>query len=248
MKRLEGKLAVITGGTTGIGLATAKLFAREGARVVVTGKDPTTLAAAREELAHLAEVVASDAGSAEDVRALAASIAEAHGAVDVLFLNAGVTRYGLIASMPEAALDDCMRVNFKGAWLAIKHFAALLPRGGSIVLNTSMTNQLGQPYTSAYAASKAALAQLARSAAAELAPAGVRVNAVSPGPTDTPIHSKQGLDQILRGLAPQIPLARLGRPIDIAHAVLFLASEESSFMTGQELLVDGGMTHLRTHG
>jgi NAD(P)-dependent dehydrogenase (short-subunit alcohol dehydrogenase family) len=248
VKRLDNKVAVITGGTTGIGLATARLFAAEGAKVTVTGTNPTTLAAARDELGSSAEVVASDSGSAEDARSLAAAMAKKHGRVDVLFLNAGVTRYGLIASMPEADLDECLRVNFKGPWLAIKHLAALIPRGGSIVLNTSMTNRLGQPYTSAYAASKAALASLTRSAAAELAAAGVRVNAVSPGPTETPIHSKQGMEQVIRGFAPRIPLARLGQPIDIARAVLFLASEESSFMTGEELLVDGGMTRLRTQG
>jgi NAD(P)-dependent dehydrogenase (short-subunit alcohol dehydrogenase family) len=148
--------------------------------------------------------------------------------------------------MDEAAFDESIRVNFKGPWLAIKHFATLMRRGGSIVLNTSMTHLLGQPYTSVYAGTKAALRSLARSAAAELAPAGVRVNAVSPGPTATPIHAKSGLEQAVRALVPRIPLGRLGRPDDIANAVLFLASDESSFMTGEEIVIDGGMTHLRT--
>jgi NAD(P)-dependent dehydrogenase (short-subunit alcohol dehydrogenase family) len=242
VKRLENKVAVITGGTTGIGLATAKLFAAEGAKVTVTGTNPTTLAAAEAELRGVATVVASDAGSAADLQRLAA----AHGTVDVLFLNAGVTRYGLIAAMDEAAFDEAVRVNFKGPWLAIKYFTALMPRGGSIVLNASMTHLIGQPYTSAYAGTKAALRSLARCAAAELAAAGVRVNAVSPGPTDTPIHAKSGLEQAVRAVVPRIPLGRLGQPDDVAKAVLFLASDESSFITGEELVIDGGMTHLRT--
>jgi NAD(P)-dependent dehydrogenase (short-subunit alcohol dehydrogenase family) len=244
VKRLENKVAVITGGTTGIGLATAKLFAEEGANVTVTGTNPATLATARAELQGIANVIASDAGSADEIERLAGTIAKEHGVVDVLFLNAGVARYGLITSMAEAALDESIRVNFKGPWLAIKHFAALIPRGGSIVLNTSITHQLGQPYTSVYAATKAALRSLARTAAAELASSGVRVNAVSPGPTETPIHAKQGLDEAIRGVIPRIPLGRLGQPVEIAKAVLFLASEDASFMTGEEIVADGGMTRV----
>lgn len=245
MRRFENKVAVITGGTTGIGLATAKLLAAEGAKVTVTGSNPVTLAAARTVLRGIASVVASDAGAAGDLARLASAITSEYGAVDVLFLNAGVARYGLISAMDEAEFDESVRVNFKGPWLAIKQFFALMARGGSIVLNTSNTHQLGQPYTSVYAATKAALRSLTRSAAAELAPRGVRVNAVSPGPTDTPIHAKQGIEAAVRAVVPRIPLGRLGLPEDIAKAVLFLASEEASFMTGEEIVVDGGMTRLR---
>lgn len=248
MKRFENKVAVVTGGTTGIGLATAKLFADEGAKVIVTGANPTTLAAAHAELDGKATVIASDAGSGDDIQRLAERVAKEHGVVDALFLNAGVTRYGLIASMDEAAFDESIRVNLKGPWLAIKHFAPLIARGGSIVLNTSITHQLGQPYTGAYAASKAGLRSLAQTAAAELASAGVRVNAVSPGPIDTPIHAKQGLEQAIRGVIPRIALGRLGQPIEIAKVVLFLASDDAAFMTGEEIVVDGGMTRLRAQG
>ncbi|MDF2692565.1 MAG: 3-oxoacyl-[acyl-carrier protein] reductase [Labilithrix sp.] len=248
MSKLKNKIALITGGTTGIGLATAKQFAAEGAQVTVTGTNHETLAAARAELNGLADVVASDAGSSAAVAELARSFASTHGAVDILFLNAGIARYGLIASMDEGGVEESFRVNFKGPWLAIKHFAPLMRRGGAIVLNTSITHLLGQPYTSVYAATKAALGSLTRSAAAELATSGIRVNAVSPGVTQTPIHAKQGLGDMIEGIVPRIPLGRLGSADDIAKAVLFLASEDSSFMTGEEIVLDGGMTRIRPHG
>jgi NAD(P)-dependent dehydrogenase (short-subunit alcohol dehydrogenase family) len=240
--RLAGSVALITGGTTGIGLATAELFAAEGAQVVVTGTNPETLESARRRLAGRAEVRASDAGSSADIEQLAHDLRERHGRVDVLFLNASVARYGLITSLSEAALDESWRVNFKGPWLAIRHFAPAMARGGSIVLNTSITNQLGKPYTSAYAATKAALRSLARTAAAELAGAGIRVNAISPGATNTPIHAKAGIAEVVRATAAQIPLARLATTEDVARAVLFLASNDAQYITGEELVVDGGTT------
>lgn len=243
MTKLTNKIALITGGTTGIGLEAAKLFAAEGAKVTVTGTNPRTLEAARAELHGAADVMASDAGSSVDIEALAREMEARHGFVDVLFLNAGLARYGQIHAMAEADVDELFRVNFKGPWLAIKHFALRMRRGGSIVLNTSTTHLRGQAFTSAYAASKAALRSLTRTAAVELAPSGVRVNAVCPGPTTTPIHAKNGLDDaILRQVSARIPLGRLGAPNEIARAALFLASDESSFMTGEEVVVDGGMT------
>jgi NAD(P)-dependent dehydrogenase (short-subunit alcohol dehydrogenase family) len=244
MNKLARKIALITGGTTGIGLATAKLFAAEGATVLVTGTNPTTLDAARAELGDLAEVVASDAGSAVEIAQLARDVQAKHGGLDVLFLNAGIAKYGRIDAMDEAVLDESFRVNFKGPWLAIKHFAPSMRRGGSIVLNTSITNQRGGQYTSVYAATKAALRSLARTAAAEFAAAGLRVNALSPGPTQTPIHAKSGLAGVIDGVVPEIPLGRLGTPDEMARAALFLASDDASFVTGEELVVDGGMTRV----
>jgi NAD(P)-dependent dehydrogenase (short-subunit alcohol dehydrogenase family) len=249
MGKLENKVAIITGGTTGIGLAAARLFASEGARVTVTGSNPKTLEAARAELAGVAEVVASDAGSAADIEKLARSFEAQGTGVDVVFVNAGVAKLGPMATLDEAAFDDSFRVNVKGPWLMLKSFAPLMRRGGSIVFNTSINNQLGMPGTSVYGASKAALRSLVRTAATELAGAGVRVNAVSPGPTETPLYGKFGLSPEVvqgfsQGLIERIPLKRFGKPEEIAKAALFLASDDSSFMTGEEIVVDGGMTRV----
>jgi NAD(P)-dependent dehydrogenase (short-subunit alcohol dehydrogenase family) len=249
MGKLTNKVVLITGGTTGIGLAAAKLFAAEGAQVTVTGSNPETLAAARQALAGIAEVVASDAGSSPDILALAKSFEARGTGVDVLFLNAGVAKFGPIIALDESAFDDTFRVNVRGPWLTIKHFAPLLRRGGSIVFNSSINNQLGMAGSSVYAASKAAVRSLVRVAAAELAEAGVRVNAVSPGPIETPLYGKLGMSaEVVQGFAKnliaQIPLKRFGTTEEVAKAALFLASDDSSFMTGEEIVLDGGMTRV----
>ena len=189
-QKLKGKTALVTGGTTGIGLATARLYHAEGARVIVTGKNPATLDAARASLRGIAEVVRSDSADDADIEELFAHVAREYGALDVLFLNAGILRRGTIADMGEAEFDEVFRVNVRGPWLAIKAAIPLLRRGGAVVLNGSINGHLGMPGTSAYAASKAALRSLARTAASELAQQGVRVNVVSPGPTDSGIIEK----------------------------------------------------------
>jgi NAD(P)-dependent dehydrogenase (short-subunit alcohol dehydrogenase family) len=249
MGKLENKVVVITGGTTGIGIAAARLFASEGATVTVTGTNPKTLEAARQELAGVADVVASDAGSAADVAKLAAAFEARGKGVDVLFLNAGIAKFGPIAALDEAVLDESFRVNVKGPWLMIKHFAPLMQRGGAIVFNTSINGELGMPGSSAYAATKAAARSLVRTAASELAEAGVRVNAVSPGPIETPLYGKLGMtaEQVkgfADGLVSKIPLKRFGRADEVAKAALFLASDDASFMTGEEIVLDGGMTRV----
>ena len=247
MGKLQNKQVVITGGTTGIGLATARLFLDEGADVTVTGTNPATLEAAKKELGGRVTVVRSDAGSGADIAALARSLSDKR--VDVLFLNAGVAKFGSIVELDEAAFDETFRVNVRGPWLALKHFSPIMNRGGAVVVNSSVNNLLGMPGSSVYAATKAAVRSLVRTAASELAASGVRVNAVSPGPIETPLYGKLGLpSEVLQGFAQdlvrKIPLQRFGRPDEIARAALFLASDDSSFMTGEEIVLDGGMTRV----
>lgn len=247
MGKLQNKQVVITGGTTGIGLATARLFLEEGAKVTVTGTNPTTLEAAKKELGARVDVVRSDAGSGADIAALARTFSDKR--VDVLFLNAGVAKFGSIVELDESAFDESFRVNVRGPWLALKHFAPLMNRGGAVVVNSSVNNLLGMPGSSVYAATKAAVRSLVRTAASELAASGVRVNAVSPGPVETPLYGKLGMPaDVVQGFAQElirkVPLQRFGRPDEIARAALFLASDDSSFMTGEEIVADGGMTRV----
>lgn len=247
-KKLSGKIALVTGGTTGIGLATARLLHTEGAHVIVTGKNPETLEAARASLRGVAEVLSSDSGDAAEIEALFARIGREHGGLDVLFLNAGIVRGGAIATMSDADFDEVFRVNVKGPWLALKAAIPLLRRGGAIVLNASINAHLGMAGTSAYAASKAALRSFARTAASELAERGVRVNVVSPGPTDSGILEKvygpEAAAATRTALDARILQRRLGSTDEIARVVLFLACDDSSFMTGEEVVVDGGMTRV----
>ena len=245
--RLNGKVAVITGGTTGIGFATAKRFLDEGAKVVLTGRNPETLELARSELGGRAEVIASDASSEPDVKALFEQVAKTHGKVDVVFLNAGIARFAPWEAHSVEDFDEQFAINVKGPWLAIKHATPHLKEGASIIATTSAVNQLGMPASSAYSATKAAVQQLVRVAAAELSPKGIRVNAVSPGPIETPIFAKMGMPeeaalQMAEGIKSQVALGRFGRAEEVANAALFLASDESSFVQGQEIVVDGGIT------
>ncbi len=247
-RKLEGKVALVTGGTTGIGLAAAKLFHAEGATVIVTGKNPTTLEQARASLHGIAEVMSSDSGDPAQIERLFTHVAEQHGGLDVLFLNAGIVRRGTVTTFSEADFDEVLRVNLKGPWLALKAAVPLLRRGGAVVFNASINAHLGMPGTSAYAASKAALRSLGRTAASDLAERAIRVNAISPGPTDSGIVEKmlpaEAAAATHRALQAKIPLGRLGSTEEIARVVLFLACEDSSFMTGEEVVVDGGMTRI----
>jgi NAD(P)-dependent dehydrogenase (short-subunit alcohol dehydrogenase family) len=247
-RKLDGKIALVTGGTTGIGLAAARLLNEEGAHVIVTGKNPSTLEDARERLRGIAEVVSSDAGDPAEIEALFTRVGREQGALDVLFLNAGILRGGSITTMREADFDEVFRVNVKGPWLALKAAIPLLRRGGAVILNSSINAHLGMPGTSAYAASKAALRSFARTAASELADQGVRVNVISPGPTDSGIlekmYSPEEAAAVRSELDAKIPQRRRGSTDEIARVVLFLACDDSSFMTGEEIVVDGGMTRV----
>jgi len=246
MGKLSGKVAVITGGTTGIGLATARLFAAEGAKVIVTGRSADTLAAARKELSRVAEVVQSDAGDPAQVRKLFDDVGRAHGRIDVLFLNAGIAKFAPLADSDEELFDHTIQVNLKGPFLALRAALPLLGKGASVIVNTSVVSDRAFAGAAVYSASKAALTALARGAAIELAARGVRVNAVKPGPITTPILDKIGLspeafEAFVQDTTERIPLGRFGSADDVAHAALYLASDDAAFVTGHELTVDGGM-------
>ncbi len=245
--KLHNKVAVITGGTTGIGFAAAKRFVDEGAKVVLTGTNPETLKAARSELGERVDVIASDASSENDIKSLFEAVVAKYGKIDVLFLNAGIAKFAPWESHSVEDFDKQFAINVRGPWLAIKHAIPVVNDGASIIATTSVANQTGMPGASAYAASKAALQQLVRTAAAELSPRGIRVNGVSPGPIETPIFQKMGapaaeMEQMAAGMKSQVPLGRFGTSEEVANVVLFLASDESSYVQGQEYVVDGGMT------
>jgi NAD(P)-dependent dehydrogenase (short-subunit alcohol dehydrogenase family) len=245
MGKLDGKIALITGGTTGIGLASARLFHHEGARVYVTGRNPETLAAARKLLAPEVTILEADSASLKDLDRLVARLKTEAGRLDVLFVNAGVGEFQALEAASEAHWDRIMNVNLKGAFFLAQKALPLLGQGASVVFTTSVVNRKGFPGASVYSASKAGLAGLARALAVELAPRGIRVNSLAPGPIDTPIHGKLGmtpdaLDAFRDGITRQIPLKRMGTDDEVAGAALFLASTDSAYMTGEEILVDGG--------
>ena len=249
MGKLEGKVAVVTGGNSGIGLATAKEFKEQGARVVITGRDQQTLEDAKRVLGDGVEAVRSDTSNLTDIDRLFAVVKEKFGKIDVLFVNAGVGKFVPLESVTEDLFDSIMDINFKGAYFTIQKALPLLSDNASIVLNASINAYIGMPNSSVYAASKAALITLARTLSAELVDRGIRVNVVSPGPVMTPIFGKLGMDQdsldeTLRNVKTLVPMKRFGRPEEIAKTVLFLASDDSSFLLGTEIVADGGMSQL----
>lgn len=251
MNRLQNKVAVITGGNSGIGRATAEAFLAEGARVVITGRSQTAIDHAVAEMGAGAYGVVSDTGKLADVRSLPARIQAHVERVDILFINAGLAQFAPLADMTEELFDDTMNTNFKGAYFTLQALVPLLNEGGSIILNTSVNAHIGQPGASVYAASKAALLSLARNLSAELLPRRIRVNAISPGPVRTPLHTAEKLgitpaqlQEMDAAIIRQIPLGRYGQAEEIAKAVLFFASDDSSFVLGTELIADGGMITL----
>jgi NAD(P)-dependent dehydrogenase (short-subunit alcohol dehydrogenase family) len=244
--KLEGKVALVTGGNSGIGLATAKEFAREGARVVITGRDRRTLDAAAREIGGEVLALRSDAASLADIDGLFAAVKEKFGRLDVLFVNAGVAQFAPVEETTEELFDHVMDINFKGAYFTVKKALPLLADGASVVLNTSVVAHVGFPAASVYSASKAALLSLVRTLSADLAGRRIRVNAVSPGPIETPIFGRTGLPaEAKQGFGEQVPLKRLGRPEEIASAVLFLAGPDSSFLVGAEIVADGGVSSFK---
>jgi len=246
---LHGKTALITGGTTGIGFATARLFKAHGARIAITGQDQRRLQSAKEKIGDDTLAILLDVRDQAGIQRMGAQIGAAFGTLDVLFANAGVAFSTPIATTNEATFDLLMGVNVKGVFFTVQAVAPLMGRGGSIVLNTSWLDEVGTAGLSVLSASKAAVRSFARSLAAELLPRGVRVNAVSPGAIDTPIHGKTGMSAdeayaFATRIQSAIPLGRFGRAEEIAEAALFLASDRSSYMLGAELVVDGGFAQL----
>jgi NAD(P)-dependent dehydrogenase (short-subunit alcohol dehydrogenase family) len=248
MDRFKGKTALVTGGTTGIGLATAQLFIKEGARVIVTGRTPATIEAAQAELGDNAIVVQSDATSLADMDALAKKVKETFGKLDVLFVNAGYGEFVPFEAVSEKVYDDILNLNAKGPYFIVQKLVPLMPEGSSVVFTTSIANVKGMPELSAYGAAKAALRALTRSIAAALLPRGIRVNAVTPGPIGstaiiTKRMPKEAVDQVYLQMKESVPMKRLGQPEEIAKAVAFLAID-ATFTTGAELPVDGGWSQL----
>jgi NAD(P)-dependent dehydrogenase (short-subunit alcohol dehydrogenase family) len=246
MDRLKGKRALITGGTSGIGLETAREFLIEGARVAITGTNPVTLDAARKELGSDVLVIPSDASDVASQKAVAETVRQAFGGLDVLFINAGIADLRPVEQWDEAGFDRSMALNLKGPFFLIQALLPILGNPASIVINASVNAHVGMANTSVYGATKAAILSLTRTLSGELISRGIRVNAVSPGPISTPLYSKLGLSEtdlktVSASIQSQVPLGRFGHPSEIAHAVVFLASDESAFTVGSEILIDGGL-------
>ena len=248
MERYEGKKVVIIGGTSGMGLATAKMLLDGGARVLVTGRSQAGLDSAQKEIGKDAIVVSSDARSLTDLDALAVRAKAEFGALDLLFVNAGFSLFAPLEHTTEATFDEMFNLNAKGPFFAVQKLSPLINSGGSIVLTTSTANVKGMPMLAAYGGAKAALRNFARMFAAELLPRGIRVNAVSPGPTETPVVAKVWPDkdvaaQAVAQMTEAIPMKRFGTSEEVAKAVLFLAFD-ATYTTGAELPVDGGWSQL----
>ena len=245
MGKLDGKVAVITGGSDGIGLATAKLFAHEGARVLITGRDQAALDAAILDVGESVEAFRSDIATMADLESLRVHVKEKYGRVEIVFANAGGGRPGSFEQVSEDDFDFTADTNFKGTFFTVQKLVPLMGAGGSVILNTSILGSQGRPGFSVYAATKAAIRSLARSLTAELSAKGIRVNALAPGHIDTNIMRKVGLSnemiqQVNAQAHAQIPMGRSGTADEIAKTVLFLASDDAAYVTGAELSVDGG--------
>ena len=249
MDRLRGKRALITGGTTGIGFETARQFLEEGARVAITGINPATLDAARSSLGPGVLVIAADAAAVAAQKTIAETVRREFGGLDILFVNAGIVEMRPVGQWDEAAFDRSFAINLKGPFFLIQELLPLFANPASIILNGSVNAHIGMPNTSVYGATKAAMISFTRTLSGELISRGIRVNAVSPGPISTPLYGKLGfsaadLKNVAASIQGQVPAARFGSPAEIAKAVVFLASDESAFTVGSELMIDGGMGNI----
>jgi len=248
MAKLQGKIALISGGTSGIGAETAKLFKAEGATVIVTGSSQGSVDEAKTTLPGI-EAIVSDASDVAATKALIDQVSAKHGKIDVLFVNAGRAKFAPLEQVDEAFFDAQFDTNVKGAYFLVKHASPVLADGGSVILTASVAGSTGGlPGASVYGATKAALRSFGRTLAREFAPRGIRVNTISPGPIDTPIFLKNGYpqaaaDAFLENAKTRIPLARPGQPDEVARAALYLAAD-ATYTTGAELFVDGGLVDI----
>ena len=249
MSKLEGKIALITGGTSGIGLATAKLFVNEGAYVFITGRRNAELSAAVKEIGRNVTGVQGDVSKLDDLNRLFAQIKREKGKLDIVFANAGAAKYAPLGKITEELYDSIFNINVKGVLFTVQKALPLLADGASIILNASIVASKGLSANSVYSATKAAVRSFARTWTTDLKDRRIRVNAVSPGSIDTPglsdlLASSETGQQRLKMISNSVPLGRLGTPDEIAKAVVFLASDDSSYVTGTELFVDGGFAQV----
>jgi NAD(P)-dependent dehydrogenase (short-subunit alcohol dehydrogenase family) len=246
MNRLNNKNALITGGTSGIGLETAREFLKEGARIAITARSQESLEAARKELGNDGVLlIASNAGDAQGQKQVAETIRKEFKRLDILFVNAGIAEMGPLEKWDEAAFDRSFDTNFKGPFFLIQALLPVFNNPASIVLMTSINSHIGMPNSSVYGATKGALLSLSRTLSGELISRGIRVNAISGGPIATPLYGKLGIgEKELKSLESQIPARRLGTPSEVAQAVVYFASDDSAFTVGSELVIDGGMSNL----
>jgi NAD(P)-dependent dehydrogenase (short-subunit alcohol dehydrogenase family) len=246
MKQFEGRVALVTGGNSGIGLGAARAFAREGASVAITGRDEATLNAAAKEIGSGTLAIRADVTKLPDIDAVMGRVRERFRKIDALFVNAGVGKFVPLEQVTEAFYDELMNVNLKGVFFTVQKALPLMGRGSAIVLNASLNAHKGMPGTTVYGASKAAVANLAMTMSADLLSRGIRVNSISPGPVESALLKRAGLsgDQLKETnewIKNQVPLKRFATPDEIAEAVLYLCSEKSGFVVGTDLLIDGGM-------
>jgi NAD(P)-dependent dehydrogenase (short-subunit alcohol dehydrogenase family) len=249
MGKLEGKIALITGGNSGIGLATATEFVNEGAYVFITGRRDVELATAVKEIGRNLTGIQGDVSNLGDLDRLFAQIKREKGKLDIVFANAGVAKFAPFGMITEEVYDAIFDINVKGLLFTVQKALPLLPDGASIILNASIVASKGLPANSVYSATKAAIRSFARTWTTDLKDRRIRVNAVSPGSIDTPglsnlLASSETGQQRLKMISNAVPLGRLGKPIEIAKAVVFLASDDSSYVTGTELFVDGGFAQV----
>jgi NAD(P)-dependent dehydrogenase (short-subunit alcohol dehydrogenase family) len=247
--KLEGKIALITGGNSGIGLATAKEFVNEGAYVFITGRREAELAAAKEQIGKNVTAIRGDVSNLDDLDRLFAQIKKEKGKIDIVFANAGVARYAPIGTITEDFFDSIFDINVKGVLFTVQKALPLLRDGGSIILNASIVGSKGLSSNSVYSATKAAVRSFARTWTTDLKDRRIRVNAISPGPIDTPglselLASSETGEQRKKMISNTVPLGRFGKPEEIAKAVVFLASDHASYITGIELFVDGGFAQV----